>query len=280
MTVRVENAECIYCIGDSHASFFAGSDTIQPEWPQSSDNRIPFFRAIRTGAVLAYNLASFGSKSGGREILVALLDKQVPTPQDKVPEGSLVMLSYGEIDCRCHVIPQVEKQNRSIESVIDDVSERYCQVIGDVRAWGHRPLVWNAIASSPKSRGGTKAFPIIGKCEERNRITRCFNQRVASFCKKEGVPFVDIFDHLVDDRGLTRPELLMDDIHLSQKAMPFVVRWLQDNLPGLVPKDYQLPENVQVEKPRRKHRGLRRLLCRRPIQALLARANATRRADR
>ena len=50
-----------------------------------------------------------------------------------------------------------------------------------------------------------------------------------------------MFDKLVDNAGLTRPEFLMDDIHLSQRSMPFVVEWFREHVPKLVPKDYQLP---------------------------------------
>lgn len=257
--------DCIYCIGDSHVSFFAGANAIQPIWPDPSDNRIPFFNAIRTGAVLAYNLGQFGTTSQGREKLTALLDPETPTPHAKVPQGSLVLLGYGEIDCRCHVIPQAKKRNKSVEEIVDVLAERYCKVISEVKDWGLKPMVWNAIASSPKNKGGTKEFPIVGPCIERNRITRYFNQRVGLFCEREAIPFVDIFDDLVDEHGITRPELLMDDIHLSQLAMPLVLNWLRKNMPGIVPEDYSLPESSTNPKEHQRTRDrstLGRLLSR------------------
>jgi hypothetical protein len=39
----------LVCIGDSHASFFAGQDLIQREYPDASINAIPFLEGIRLG---------------------------------------------------------------------------------------------------------------------------------------------------------------------------------------------------------------------------------------
>lgn len=55
----------IYCIGDSHASFFSGYDRIQPSWPNKSTNKFSFLKNYRLGPVLAYNLCSFKTRSRG-----------------------------------------------------------------------------------------------------------------------------------------------------------------------------------------------------------------------
>ena len=64
------DSEVIYCIGDSHVSFFSGKDAIVPCWPFPSEDMIPFFRTFRLGPVLAYNLVKVGTKTRGREALV------------------------------------------------------------------------------------------------------------------------------------------------------------------------------------------------------------------
>ena len=36
-------ASVLYCIGDSHVSFFSGVDRIQPNWPDEAECHISFF---------------------------------------------------------------------------------------------------------------------------------------------------------------------------------------------------------------------------------------------
>ena len=233
--------DCIYCIGDSHVSFFSGVEAIQPLWPRPSVNLLPFFKAFRIGPVLAYSLAAWDSKMRGREILSVLLNRNVPETEQQIPHGARVLLCFGEIDCRCHVIPRVRKSGGDVERVVDRIADRYCKAIGDVMSWGYRPLIWNVIPSSPRESAGSREYPVIGSCLERNQATRLLNQRLACWCQEHDLPFVDIYRQLVDDDGITRPEFLMDEIHLSQRTMPLVVDWLRAHEPQLVPDDYLLP---------------------------------------
>lgn len=239
----VEKSECgpIFCIGDSHASFFSGLEIIQPKWPGKSVDVLPFFRSFRVGATLAWSLLSTNSSTGGRESVLTILDRRSRDSTKIVPVGSYVLLAFGEIDCRCHVIPQSEKRNTSIEEIVDRLAERYTTFVGEVAALGFRPLVWNVIPSSPKECAEANELPIIGTPEQRNRAAKALNDRLRRWCDDNDATFVDIYEHLVDADGRTRSEFLMDGYHLSQNAMPFVVRWLESNIPNIVPDGFELP---------------------------------------
>lgn len=213
----------IHCVGDSHANFFSGFDEMQPEWPaQNVKNRLSFLRSYRIGPVLAYKLCEYGTTSMGREKLELLLNTLQP--------GSHLLFCFGEIDCRAHVLLQSKKQDRSPEAVVDDVVARYLSVIKEVAGSGFLPLIWNVIPSAPTGINDRITVPpqylFHGSCEERNEITRVFNQRLKKGALENNIPFLDIFDQLLSADGTVDRSYYSDEIHLSQKAMPMALKAL------------------------------------------------------
>ena len=116
----------IYCIGDSHASFFSGYDRIPLGWPNKFINKFSFLKSYRLGPVLAYNLCNFNTRSKGREKLLYILTHFIPL-------GSKVLFCFGEIDCRAHLFKQSEIQKRDIHEIIRECVDRYFSVIKDTK---------------------------------------------------------------------------------------------------------------------------------------------------
>ena len=215
----------IHALGDSHAAFFSGQDKMQQIWPQRSVDILPQFASYRLSATLAYSLVETDSSSKGREILHHVLDKVVPP-------GSTVLLCYGEIDCRAHILLQSEKQGVPVEDVVSDVADRYAKAVEEVVAKGFRTLVWGVIPSATEGSANW-GYPTHGTCLERNNATKLFNAAVAERTGRFGVPVVTIFDKLVHTNGLTRTEFFSDEVHLSQRAMPFALEALGAYIPEL-----------------------------------------------
>lgn len=217
-----ERIDTIYCIGDSHVSFFSGEDKIQPCYPERSNHLLSYFRVFRLGPVLAYNLSSYRTTTKGREQLFEVLKHRVPS-KGWFQQGRKVLLCFGEIDCRAHLLRQAELQRRNITSVVEECIDRYARVILEIRQRGYRVLIWNVI---PSSRLETSSidFPTYGTCKERNYVTQLFNTGLARMCSAWAIQFISIFDDLVDEQGLTRTEYYFDDFHLSQLAMPLTLQ--------------------------------------------------------
>lgn len=215
----------IHCIGDSHASFFSGVDRIQPPWPELSDDRLRGFRTYRLGPVLAYNLCERETTTRGKEKLFEIVETRV-SREDRI------LLAFGEIDCRAHLLRQVESQGRDVKDIVRECVERYRSVILQVREMGFGVLVWNAVPSTRYDKIEDQEFPVYGTCRERNLATRLFNETLQRLGPGDGFRFVSIFDHLVDQDGLTRMEYFMDPIHLSQAAMPLAAKEFERLLPG------------------------------------------------
>ena len=100
----------IHVIGDSHVMVFSGKEHI----PDAVDYHgfLPFFRTYRLGPYTAYHATKL------RTLIESIIAQKVG-PDDSV------MLCFGEIDCRAHLVKQSEMQGRSIEDIVSECVDRY-----------------------------------------------------------------------------------------------------------------------------------------------------------
>lgn len=102
------------CLGDSHISIFANVDALVKEIVCNVNGP---FKTYRFGPYLAYNLP----------------DKTDVLAQAKgVPLNENIIVCFGEIDCRAQVKRVCDSSNRSYESVIDEIINRYFSVIDKI----------------------------------------------------------------------------------------------------------------------------------------------------
>jgi len=233
----------IHCIGDSHASFFSGRNTIQPAWPETANDTIPSFRSYRLGAVLAYNLSEKNTTSGGGEKLISLLEK--------LPKHSTILMSFGEIDCRVHLVKQSIKQNRNLQEIANENAERYFSVIKKIKT-DFNVIVWATIPSTASEITLDHRYPVCGTNLERNTVTQLFNEKLSELCAQEGITFISIFKKLTKPDGSTNSTFYIDGVHLSQRAMPIAIEAISRQAPnmelqllnfglGQLPLKYQIP---------------------------------------
>lgn len=212
----------IYCLGDSHVCLFSGQDAIQPGWPTRSEDLLPFFVTCHLGGVLAYNLTRTGTSSRGRENLFAAL-------QETVPAGSTVLLSFGEIDCRAHVLKQAAKRNIPLEIVVAECLDNYFQVVREVQALGFPVIVYNAVPSAiprPRKTSREDDYIAVGTLRERNTAIREFNAGAKRRCADCGAKFLETAPAFVTTDGKAVSWYYFDAIHLSQRALPVTLRAL------------------------------------------------------
>ncbi len=221
----LSGSPAIHCIGDSHASFFSGREKMQPEWPKRSDDVVPFFRSYRLGPVLAYNLCRTGTTSRGREKLLDVLHR-------KIRKGERILLCFGEIDCRAHLISQSRKSGQSIDTVARECVNRYFQVVEEVNAMGFSTMVWNVLPPTTL-KVDEWAFPAAGSFEERMDVTRTFNSLLLQRCEQSGVPFVSIFEALLDVGGQPDHRWFLDRVHLGPQAITLTVEALAPFCPEI-----------------------------------------------
>ncbi len=228
-----KTASIIYCIGDSHVSFFSGLDKMQPLWPSKSEDVLNFFKTFRLGAVLANSLSRYGSAMKGRELLFVLLDRRIPTVEFRaIPPGSKVLFCFGEIDCRAHIIKQAEINDASIEHIAAETADTYSQVLKEIQEIGYEVLVWNVIPpTNPEIQNSD--YPHYGDYSQRIVATESFNKQLKKNAEKNNYIFVDIYNDLIDKNRNANLEFYIDQVHLSQKAMPFAICALKKHFPAI-----------------------------------------------
>ncbi len=205
----------IYCIGDSHALFFRGKNSAKI----SGVGLLPFFKICYLGPALAYNLCEWNTRSSGREQLSSCLDH--------LPKGATVLLAFGEIDCRCHVVKQMEKTGKTMESVVADIAARYLQVIREITERGFRVVVWGPPPSARDEIKIDPKYPAVGTCKERNQAVALFGKYLERGLVSTSAQYVSLFNKFLDQRGETQADCHFDGVHLSQKAMPLAIKELR-----------------------------------------------------
>ena len=201
----------INCIGDSHVSFLSGFDSMIPEWPQKARSCFGNIKAYRIGAILAYSLHKRGHK--GRKLLFNIIEAFNI-------ENDIVMLCFGEIDCRTQIVKQARSKNISIEQTVEFTVKNYFSVIMEIKDLGFKVWVWNVILPQMQYIN-TQEYPSVGTYDERKSTTKLFNEKLRCLCDSRDVKFFYIVDEIGNEHYL-------DEIHLSQKAMPIMIKRIED----------------------------------------------------
>lgn len=212
----------VYVLGDSHIWFISGRDRkdgrrIRDLDGLGFDNYAAYFSGFHLGPSLAYNLGRLGTSTATTEKIEKLFENKI------IPENARIMLSFGEIDCRCQVWKQIDEKGGTLEAVVGGIVEQYAAYIDQLASRGFRPIVWGPIAPTPQ-RTTNAIYPTHGSYEQRKAAVRQFTEAMRAACDRRSVPFVSVFDDLLDESNMTREELYIDPIHLSQRARPLLWR--------------------------------------------------------
>ncbi len=174
----------VCCFGDSHANFFKNFD---------------FCDGIYMGPQLAYTLSKRIDT-----IFYYLTDRMANKKADEI----VALFCFGEIDIRVHL-----GEHKNISECVD----KYFEVINKIISKGYRAIVFGPIGQTMLEQMSSP-FPAIGSCFDRNKIASEFNSLLSKKCEVFKVPYISIFEQLIDENGLTKEEFYESDrVHLSKK---------------------------------------------------------------
>jgi len=143
-----------------------------------------------------------------------------------IPPGSNILMCFGEIDCRVHLLKQSLDQKRKIEYVVDECVERYFNVIKNVKN-NFNVMIWAVVPSTPSEKVIDARFPHFGTNIERNYVTKIFNKKLENLCMKNNITYITLFNKLINIDGTTNKKYFGDNVHLSQNAMPIAIQEIQ-----------------------------------------------------
>ncbi len=197
----------VHVIGDSHSKTFR--------------RKLPFV-VHHIGAATAHNLKKKGNSTKSNEKLFDTLDK--------IRKKDVVVLLFGEIDCRIHAYYQFRKneEKQTIGQILDMTISNYGEVIGQIKDLGMSPCICSVAPAA--TVGNEYNFPFYASPEVRCEITMTFNGKLEEFCRDNGYVYLDVYAKVCDENGVMLPEYLADDTHLNDDAVNIMKTELGDKL--------------------------------------------------
>jgi hypothetical protein len=123
-------------------------------------------------------------------------------------ENNIFIITYGEIDCRCHLYRQIE-QGRNLEEICKKLVEDYFFTIkSQINKYKHI-FVCSIVPPMRKceATGQHTEFPILGTDDERVKYTKLMNSLIKELSEKNNYKFIDFYDYYSREDGTMKFEL-------------------------------------------------------------------------
>jgi len=202
---RVSGKPLIHVIGDSHVGAFKGKRG---------------FVVYHIGAATAHNLVKENSLSDSNRKLFKIVNT--------INKRDIVLLSFGEIDCRIHIYYQHEKNNgnRAIRDLIEDTVANYGKVLRTLHDTGLNVIVYGV----PPVAGvrNEYRYEFYAPPEVHAVINSMFNESLKGFCRQHGYPYIDVHSRFSNGGGYMLDEYARDEIHLNGGVVDFVKREIKE----------------------------------------------------
>lgn len=202
------NKPLIHVIGDSHTKIFRRSE---------------LFVVYHVGPATAHNLNKNNSITNSNKTLFTIIDK-INKKRD------IVMLVFGEIDCRIHIYNQYKKNNGkfTLTELIDRTIENYGSVLKQLDLMEICFFLYGIPPAT--TQGNVYGYPFYATPEIHGKIYREFNERLKKFCTKNSYNYMDIYSIVSDENGFVLEEYVADAVHLNSKVVKFVRNWISMQL--------------------------------------------------
>ena len=213
----------IYIIGDSHTALFTGTNDIQPKWPSefgkiNNLDRIPLIKTFRISAGTAYN-----SKSKAVPIINEIIKC------NNITELDTIILCFGEVDCRAHLIKQFSIQKIEINKIILECVNRLLETILYYKKKGFNIVGYGPVATfKDENKNNIPVNRYFGNEVLRNKVTQFFNNYYKNLCYNNDIPFFTIFNYLIDSNLKSKKNYHTNDcMHYSTKVLPFILEEME-----------------------------------------------------
>lgn len=179
----------VHAIGDSHVLHMGGQFHVHHICDDKGQ-----------GAT-AHNLLAESSSTNSKQKIDSLL-KSIDSQSD------ILLLSFGEVDCRLHL--------NSTVGVANTVA-RYTAAIEGMVARGFRVIVHAVIGAVPQD--APDRLPVA----DRGWIVNEFNGQLSNWCKLRGVEM--LWPKTADALGVLHADCTDDGVHLNDKAAALYAEW-------------------------------------------------------
>jgi hypothetical protein len=200
----------IHVIGDSHVSVFTGLHGVCPRYDEARSQAMPGFRVWHVGAYLAFSVSRAGHEAR-RRVRACLAH---------APAGARLLMCFGEIDCRNHVVKRAAGDRR-ISGVAAGVARAYVRAAA--RLARGRDLAFMDVPPPTVAQHGNTIQPTQGTFAQRRRAVEAFNRAMKREARAVGARVVSAGDELATREGEPNPAYFADGVHVDPRALPVLL---------------------------------------------------------
>lgn len=134
-------------------------------------------------------------------------------------ENSIICLSYGEIDCRCHIQKQINI-GRNEDEIINELVTKYFETVKNIIKY-KKIIIVGIIPPTRKVEyekiNGqiTHEFPFIGNDKDRVRFTNKVNRLLEKFCKENSYIYFNPYSYYTRNDGTLIYKLSDNCVHIG-----------------------------------------------------------------
>ncbi|BDC35167.1 hypothetical protein Noda2021_11250 [Candidatus Dependentiae bacterium Noda2021] len=183
LLINATTSSIIHIIGDSHSfSYQINGRT------DLADLSLPPIAIHWLGPITMHRVGRDG---------IAFLDIR----QYNVVEGDTVLFVFGEIDARCHIGKIKDRDNRTLDDVLDELVSHYINTLKTNKNFYQNIMVIVSGIVPPIDSVFNPQFPYYGTIEERVSITKQLNNKLKEQCAYCGFGFIDTYTEFADANG-------------------------------------------------------------------------------
>lgn len=200
----------IHVFGDSHASY-----CFTNEQPLQLIEQSIYHHQLANGYIFPIQFIIHWFKEVTMHRVGRDGFKCINLRNEKVPEKSIVVFVFGEIDIRCHLGKQADRQQKPIDFIVTDVVERYINTI-KLNCDLYKALTIVICGPMPPANYTFNAqFYPYGTLEERIAITLLMRQKLISSCKQNNFLYLDVYDLYCTLKGDLSTEMYDGIVHVK-----------------------------------------------------------------
>jgi len=132
-----------------------------------------------------------------------------------VENDDLVILSFGEIDVRCHIGKQRDQYRRDLDEILQKLVANYIAAIREIRK-KYKNLNCAILSITPPTEQAFNAgWPYYGSLKDRVAITKKLNALLAHEAIKNDIFFLDVYSLYANSEGYLSVELSDGNVHVG-----------------------------------------------------------------
>jgi hypothetical protein len=148
-----------------------------------------------------------------------------------IPDKSIVILSFGEIDVRCHLLKVRDKEGIDLETIIERLVRSYCQtLLENLKILPQTKLIVRSVVPPVEIPADLEyEFSPYGLLEDRVYVTKMLNQSLKQHALSYGFYYLDAYTDFCDMTGQMILEFNDGNVHLNEKAKPLLTNQFLTN---------------------------------------------------